>query len=87
MKLLDDKTKKIIAEFKSKLSTVSNFDKDVLEKIINELIKKYEINFKDIGQPLRVVLTGSKFGPGLYDIIMSLSKEEVEKRLANKVIA
>lgn len=87
MKLLDDKTKKIIAEFKSKLSTVSNFDKDVLEKIINELIKKYEINFKDIGQPLRVALTGSKFGPGLYDIIMSLGKEEVEKRLANKVIA
>ena len=65
MKLLDDKTKKIIAEFKSKLATISNFDKDVLEKIINELIKKYEINFKDIGQPLRVVLTGSKFGPGI----------------------
>ena len=59
----------------------------MLEKIINELIKKYEINFKDIGQPLRVALTGSKFGPGLYDIIMSLGKEEVEKRLANKVIA
>jgi len=32
-----------------------------------------------------VVLTGSKFGPGLYDIIISLGKEEVQKRLGNKI--
>ena len=41
-------------------------------------------NFKTVGQPLRIVLTGSKFGPGLYDIIISLGKEEVIKRLTNK---
>ena len=39
---------------------------------MNELIKKYETNFKGVGQPLRVALTGSKFGPGLYDIVISL---------------
>ena len=47
----------------------------VHEPIINELIKKYETNFKGVGQPLRVALTGSKFGPGLYDIVISLGKE------------
>ena len=52
-----------------------------ISKIINELIKKYEINFKDIGQPLRVALTGSKFGPGLYDMVIALGKEDVTKRL------
>ena len=41
-------------------------------------------NFKAVGQPLRIVLTGSKFGPSLYDIIISLGKEEVIKRLTNK---
>ena len=46
------------------------------------LIKKHETNFKGVGQPLRVILTGSKFGPGLYDILTSLGKEEVEKRLS-----
>jgi glutamyl-tRNA synthetase len=30
---------------------------------------------------LRIALTGSKFGPGIYDIIISLGKEEVTKRL------
>ena len=49
-------------------------------------MKKNDTNFKGVGQPLRVALTGSKFGPGLYDIIISLGKEEVEKRLSNKII-
>ena len=39
-----------------------------------------------MGQPLRVALTGSKFGPGLYDIIISLGKEKVEQRLGHKII-
>jgi glutamyl-tRNA synthetase len=86
LKLIDDKAKKIIAEFKNKLSSTDNLNKEVLEPIVNDLIKKHETNFKGVGQPIRVALTGSKFGPGLYDIIISLGKEEVEKRLSNKII-
>ena len=81
LKLIDDKAKKIISEFKNKLSSLKDFNKENLESIINELIKKHETNFKGVGQPLRVALTGSKFGPGLYDIVISLGKNEVEKRL------
>ena len=80
-KLIDDKAKKIISEFKNELSSLKDFNKENLESIINELIKKHETNFKGVGQPLRVALTGSKFGPGLYDIVISLGKDEVEKRL------
>ena len=80
-KLIDDKAKKIISEFKNKISSLKNFNKENLEPIVNELIKKHETNFKGVGQPLRIALTGSKFGPGLYDIVVSLGKDEVEKRL------
>jgi len=80
-KLIDDKAKKIISEFKNELSSLKDFNKENLESIVNELIKKHETNFKGVGQPLRVALTGSKFGPGLYDIVISLEKDEVEKRL------
>ncbi|MDA9603956.1 glutamate--tRNA ligase [Candidatus Pelagibacter sp.] len=86
LKLIDDKAKKIIAEFRNKITSINDFNREILEPIINELIKKHETNFKGVGQPLRVSLTGSKFGPGLYDIILSLGKEEVEKRLSNKII-
>ena len=52
-----------------------------MEKIINNLIKDNRTNFKVVGQPLRLALVGSKFGPGIYDIIMSLDKNDVIKRL------
>jgi len=54
-----------------------------LEKTINGLIDKHKTNFKGVGQPLRIVLTGSRFGPGIYDIILSLNKDVVIKRLKN----
>ena len=85
LKLIDEKAKKIISEFKSKLSSIEKLNKEILEPIINELITNNETNFKGVGQPLRVALTGSKFGPGLYDIIISLGKEEVKKRLDSKI--
>ena len=34
-----------------------------------------------MGQPIRIALVGSRFGPGIYDVILSLDKSEVIKRL------
>ena len=85
LKLVDDKAKKIIFNFSKDINDLKIINKETLEPIINNLVKTHETNFKGVGQPLRVALTGSKFGPGIYDIIISLGKEEVKKRLA-KVI-
>ena len=82
LKLIDDKAKKIITDFSNELSKKNEINKEMLEPIINNLIKKYETNFKGVGQPLRIALTGSKFGPGIYDIMNSLGKEDIEKRLS-----
>ncbi len=82
LKLLDDKAKKVITEFSNNISSIEILNKENLEPIINDLIKSHETNFKGVGQPLRIVLTGSKFGPGIYDIITSLGKNEVMKRLS-----
>ena len=84
IKLIDDKAKKVMSDFSAKLSEVDKLSRETLEPIVNELIKSNDTNFKGVGQPLRIALTGSKFGPGIYDIIISLGKEEVTKRLANK---
>jgi len=84
IKLIDDKAKKVISDFSAKFSDVDKLSKETLEPIVNELIKSNDTNFKGVGQPLRIALTGSKFGPGIYDIIISLGKEEVTKRLTNK---
>ena len=87
IKLIDDKAKKVISEFTTQFATIDKMSKEALEPIVNKLIKSNDTNFKGVGQPLRIALTGSKFGPGIYDIIMSLGKEEVTKRLANKKLS
>ncbi|MBC8300238.1 MAG: glutamate--tRNA ligase [Pelagibacterales bacterium] len=87
MKLIDETGKKIITDFKNRLEKIDKLSKETLEPIINELIKSNDTNFKGVGQPLRIALTGSKFGPGIYDIIISLDKEEIIKRLTNKKLS
>ena len=76
----------LIALFANRIKNISKFDRGSLEPLINELIKTNNTNFKGVGQPLRIALTGSKYGPGIYDIIVSLGKEEVLKRLGNKIL-
>ncbi len=85
LKLIDDRAKKIISEFSNKVNDLKVFNKETLEPVVNNLIKTHETNFKGVGQPLRIALTGSKFGPGIYDIIISLGNDETLKRL-NKII-
>ena len=76
------KQKKIISDFNIEITKIEKINKSTLEPIINGLIKNHETNFKGVGQPLRIVLTGSKFGPGIYDIMISLGKAAIEKRLS-----
>ncbi len=85
IKLIDNSAKKVISDFSAQFSKIDQITRENLEPIINELIKSHNTNFKGVGQPLRIALTGSKFGPGIYDIIISLGQEEVSKRLSNKV--
>ena len=81
IKLIDEKAKQIISEFNDQFSKLNKINKENLEPIVDGLIKSNNTNFKGIGQPLRIALTGSRFGPGIYDIIISLEKEEIIKRL------
>ena len=78
---IDDSAKKIIKDFLNRIESDSQLTREFLEKNLKELINIHKTNFKGVGQPMRIGLTGSKFGPGLYDIILSLGKKEVVKRL------
>ena len=81
--LIDEKSKKIIKEFIEKILNLNNFERSELEPIVKSLISKFDTNFKGVGQPLRIALTGSRFGPGIYDILTSLGKVQVIERLKN----
>ena len=83
-KLLDEQSKLIVKNFILEFEKLSFANKENLEPVIKSLIEKHKTNFKGVGQPLRIGLVGSRFGTGLYDVILSLDKTVVIKRL-NKV--
>ena len=67
-KLIDENAKKIISDFLKEILKLDTFNRDKLEPIVQNLITLNNTNFKGVGQPLRIKLTGSKFGPGIYDL-------------------
>ena len=81
-KLIDDLSKKVIEDFIVEYEKINSLSRETLEPMIKSLIDKHKTNFRGVGQPLRIALVGSRFGPGLYDVILSLDKSEVIKRLS-----
>jgi len=79
--LIDELAKNVIKDFVVEYEKLTTLSKENLEPIIKLLIDKHKTNFKGVGQPLRIALVGSRFGPGLYDVILSLDRAEVVKRL------
>ena len=82
--IIDELARTVVKDFIAEYKKIATFSKETLEPIIKSLIDKHKTNFKGVGQPLRIGLIGSRFGPGLYDLILSLDKTEVIKRL-NKI--
>ena len=77
-----DKSKLIlIKDIYSLIKKDKNLSKDYLKSIFDKIIETEKINFKDLGQPLRIILTGSEYGPAIYDIANSLGLDEFLKRL------
>ncbi|NCU63106.1 MAG: glutamate--tRNA ligase [Candidatus Fonsibacter lacus] len=77
-----DKSKlTIIKNIHSLIKKNKDISKDYLKSIFDKIIETEKINFKDLGQPLRIILTGSEYGPAIYDIANSLGLDEFLKRL------
>ena len=80
--LISENEKKIIQIFLQKIDKVSDSDVEKIKAIIDEVILAEKIKFKDFGQPIRIVLTGTKFAPSITDIIQSLGIDEVKRRIS-----
>ena len=74
--------KEILEEFKAALQAKEDLHLPVdYHEVMEEVVKKRDIGFGKIGQPLRVALLGKLGGPGL-DVVMSvLGKEETTARI------
>ena len=78
---IDQSKLTIIKNVYSLIKKEKNINKDYLKNIFDKIIETEKLNFKDLGQPLRIILTGSEYGPAIYDIASSLGFDEVINRL------
>ncbi|MFQ5961716.1 MAG: glutamate--tRNA ligase [Candidatus Methylomirabilales bacterium] len=70
-----------LAKLADRLSVLSEFSKDALEKAFKELLDKEGIKMGQLAQPVRVALTGRTASPGIFDVMDLLGKDRTLARL------
>ena len=64
-----------------KFASIVEWDEFNIENKIKEVIEHYKIDFKSIGKPLRLLITGNLFGPSLSKIIKVFGFQKTIKRI------
>lgn len=73
--------------FKEKIMLVENFDSPALENIFKSLAAEMNIKIGELQMILRVMLVGSKTGPGVFIIVETLGKPETINRIVKGINA
>lgn len=81
-----DNVIELLTKGKQALEKASDFSVEGVEKAYRDLIDELGIKGGDIIHPTRLALSGRTVGPGLFDIISILGKEECLRRM-DKAIA
>jgi glutamyl-tRNA synthetase len=68
------------------LPGLADYSKAGIETLLRDLSEKRNTKLKFIAQPLRVALTGKTVSPGIDDVMVTLGKERVLKRLQRAVM-
>ncbi|MFN7038921.1 MAG: glutamate--tRNA ligase [Alphaproteobacteria bacterium] len=63
------------------ISSIDVWNAENIEQKIKNFVEEHEMKFSDLGQALRVVLTGSKSAPGIFKIIKILGKKVTIERI------
>ncbi|MGZ6237356.1 MAG: glutamate--tRNA ligase, partial [Syntrophales bacterium] len=67
------------------LPSVNDFSKKGMEDFLRAIAGERGVSLKVIAQPLRVTLTGKTVSPGVDEIMITLGKERVIKRIRKAI--
>jgi glutamyl-tRNA synthetase len=67
------------------IASVQNFSKESLEAFLMNFTAERNIKFKIIAQPLRVALTGKIVSPGIDEVMVTLGKDRVIRKIQNAI--
>lgn len=74
-----------LAAIKEEYENLDGFSKDETESVLRMLAESMHLKPAELIHPIRLALTGMTFGPGLFDIVEVLGKEEVVRRLERAI--
>ncbi len=77
----DEKKQLFFAELAKTYGLLPSWEHDDLEKTLKELAAVHQLKPGELMLPLRVMLVGGKFGPGVFDIAAMIGKEATIKRI------
>jgi glutamyl-tRNA synthetase len=77
----NDNKKAFFEKWLSELVKITDWNAANLETHFNELMTQAGLKKGDVLLPLRIMLVGGKFGPGVFDIAALIDKEETAKRV------
>ncbi len=80
-----EKTREILTNLGQILEGVPSFDVETVEAAIWQYTDENNIKRVAAMQALRIALTGTSFGPSLFDIVVLLGRDEVLKRIPKAV--
>ncbi|MDD3739103.1 MAG: glutamate--tRNA ligase [Lentimicrobiaceae bacterium] len=59
----------------------SDFNKDNLHEITKQFVEKNNVGFGQVMNPLRILIVGDNFGPGMMEIMQTFGKQGVTGRI------
>ena len=68
-----------------KLPVLEDYTREGIEQFLRTLADERQIKLKIIAQPLRVALTGKTVSPGIDEVMITLGKEKVVKRIGQAI--
>ena len=84
-KFLTEENKKMLRNFGSTLTLVSDWSEEGLRNYAKMWCDTNHLTLKDIGQPLRVSVTGRANSPELFQVMSAIGKDATIQRIANQI--
>jgi len=80
-KYLKEGVKEALLFLRDTFSTCDFSDENALHQAFEKTMEKFKIKMIKLAQPIRIALTGRSAGPGIYELLMILGKDESLKRI------
>ncbi|MDA0229918.1 MAG: glutamate--tRNA ligase [Proteobacteria bacterium] len=82
-KIITPATRIMVAELLTELEALDEWSTESLESAVRGFIDSHSLKMGDVAQPLRAGLTGKTVSPGIFDVMISLGREESLGRLSD----